>query len=58
MTGLHKDITLKAARASPLATLQELKEESEKTRRKRQRKGEKSMEAGVEKLRKSFEEKG
>lgn len=59
VAGLHEDIiTLKAAKASPLETLQELKEESETTRRNSLRKGEKSKEACVKKSTKEFQEKG
>lgn len=58
MAGLHEDITLKAAKPSPLETLQELKEESGTTRRNSLRKGEKSKEACVKKSKKEFQEKG
>lgn len=59
VAGLHEDIiTLKAAKPSPLETLQELKEESETTRRNSLRKGEKSKEACVKKSTKEFQEKG
>lgn len=57
MAGLHKRITLKAAKASPLETLRELEEKSGKTRRSGLRRGEKSKEPGVKEPRKEFQEK-